>query len=152
MHHHAIKVGRAAERQECVTTSIAPSPPAWEHGPTSELRVHTHAGKTHADTCVQARSGEANTHGGVSQAGRDSVQRHKSPSQSVGLAGRCQNFPGVSLSLLLFLFLFLFQVRRFPSTVVKETIFPGVHRLESKLPAKTTGNLSRFSCDKAALI
>ena len=54
MHHHAIKVGRAAERQECVTAFIAPSPSAWAHGPTSKLRVRTHAGKTHADTCVQA--------------------------------------------------------------------------------------------------
>lgn len=54
MHHHAIKVGRAAERQECVTAFIAPSPSAWAHGPTSELLVCTHAGKTHANTRVQA--------------------------------------------------------------------------------------------------
>lgn len=107
-----MKVGRAAERQECVSTSIALSPSAWAHGPMSGFGVHTRAGKTHGDTCVQTRSGEANMHGGVSQVGRDLLWW--------ATAQTSQEF---FLFFFSFIFLFLGQVHGFPSIIVKEIIF-----------------------------
>lgn len=134
MHHHAIKVGRAAERQECVTAFIAPSPSAWAHGPTSELLVCTHAGedpRQHAcaGTLVRGEHATASRkRGGIRCRGTRAL-----PAASAwqGTAETSQEFFFFSFSFfsfssfftfLLFLF-FLFEMCCFPSTVAKEIIF-----------------------------